>query len=165
MADFSQDIQNFQRYGTYTYEFDSVGNMVFNTSSADFSQVYVSFGLNNFVYDDGKIASFYNPTFTEFIPAVTSSNFTQADVQDLQNQLDTATTQSLLLQDQLNQLIAVNETTQPTGRDEATKQVILELRESLGQGRVESDFSTDFPYAPMTKTQSISSQTTGSNSS
>lgn len=159
MADFSQNIQSFQRYGTYTYEFDSVGNMIFNSSSSDFSKVYVAFGLNNFVYDDGKISGFYSPVFTEFLPVATSSNYTQADVQVLQDQLDTANTQGLLLQDQLNQLIAVNETTQPTGRDEATKQVILELRESLGQGHVESDFSPDFPYTPLSKTPSISSKT------
>ena len=33
----------------------------------------------------------------------------------------------------------------------ASKQVILQLRKTVGQGRVDSDFSDTFPYTPISK--------------
>ena len=55
MPNFAQDIQNFQRYGTYTYKFDNVGNMTFISSSEDFSQVYLAFPLQNIFYNKSRI--------------------------------------------------------------------------------------------------------------
>ena len=39
MADFSTDIDQFQKNGTYTYEFDDAGNLYFNSASTDFSHL------------------------------------------------------------------------------------------------------------------------------
>jgi hypothetical protein len=147
---FSQEITNFQRYGTYTYEYDEVGNLIFNSSSNNFSQVYLGLPLSNFVYDDTKVLNFYDPTFTEFVPPASASNSSQ-DITQVQSDLDAATTQNEVLTKQLQDLIAINESTPSLADQEAAKQVILELRKSLGEGRVDSDFSTDFPYAPVTK--------------
>jgi hypothetical protein len=48
MTDFSQNIHDYQSgLYEYTYKFDNVGNLTFNSSSEDFSQVYVSFSLKN----------------------------------------------------------------------------------------------------------------------
>jgi hypothetical protein len=152
---FSQDITNFQRYGTYSYEYDEVGNVIFNSASNDFSQVYLAFPLPNFVYDTTKIVSFYDPTFTEFVPPTTT--VAAPDAEQLQGDLEAAQQTNAELVKQLDDLIAVNESTPSLADQTAAKQVILELRKSLGEGRVDSDFSSDFPYMPVKKESSITS--------
>jgi len=150
MADFQQEISNFQQYGTYTYKFDGSGNLIFNSSSADFSQVYLALPLLNVVYNKSKIETFYKPNFEEFIPAP-SPSVPAESVDDLQNQLTVLQQENAALQDQLDTLIAQSESNTSTADVLATKQVILELRKTLGQGRVDSDFSDTFPYTPIRK--------------
>jgi hypothetical protein len=150
MSDFSADIKNFQRYGTYNYTFDNVGNSVFNSSSANFNQVYLAFPLQNVVYDNVKIKSMYIVDFQEFIPQTASLSPT-ASIEDLQQQLDVIQQENTTLKGQLDTVVAQTQDSGSAADIMATKQVILELRKSLGQGRVDSDFSTDFPYTPIVK--------------
>jgi hypothetical protein len=151
MTDFSQDIQNFQRYGTYIYKFDDTGNLIFNSSSTDFSQVYLAFPIFNITYDNSKINTFYDTNFTEFIPTPTGSVITSDNIDNLQEQLDTVQQENESLKNQLDNIIIQNENNNSVADQMATKQVILELRKTLGQGRVESDFSNTFPYTPIRK--------------
>lgn len=149
MADFSTNIQQFQQNGTYEYKFDEVGNLIFNSSSADFSQVYLSLPLTNVMYNNDKIATFYTTEFEEFVPVVepevTSNNA------DLQQQLNIISAENDSLKSQLNDVIESTTAKANGPNQEAIKQVILELRKALGQGRVDSDFSDTFPYTPMKK--------------
>lgn len=149
MADFSQDIWNFQKYGTYTYKFDSVGNMVFDSSSVNFNQVYVAFPLQNPVYDNAKIETMYNVNFEEFVPAAVQTE--QENISNLQQQLDMVQQENSTLKTQLDSVITQNEASGSVADQMATKTVILELRKALGEGRVETDFSEDFPYTPIIK--------------
>ncbi len=151
---YKKQIDNFQRYGEYTYVFDEVGNVVFNSSSGDFSQVFLGLPLQNYVYDNTKIVSFYDPTFTEFIPQ-TTTGITEEQIQDMQNELEAQKIQTDELTNQLEALIAANESNPTAAEKEATKRVILELRKALGEGRVDSDFSEDFPYTSLIKPSSI----------
>jgi hypothetical protein len=151
MSDFSQEIQNFQRYGNYTYNFDSVGNMTFNSSSNNFNQVYVALPLSNVRYNNSKIRTMYNTDFEEFIPTTSSLNTTTQSIDNIQQQLDVIQQENITLKTQLDSVIAINEQSGSVAEDQATEQVILELRKALGQGRVDSDFSTDFPYTPIVK--------------
>ncbi len=148
---FAQKIQDFERYGTYTYEFDPVGNLIFNSSSAGFSQVYLSLPIRDIVYNAVKLDAFYDPNFVEFIP-VTSSAASTSSINDLQQQLDVIQQENLTLKSQLDSVIAQNEASGSAANDLATKQVILQLRKLLNQGRVDSDFSDTFPYTPIKKT-------------
>jgi len=151
MSNFSQDIQNFCRYGEYTYKFDENGNLIFNNSSMDFSQVYLSLPLKNIVYNNSKLISFYPLDFVEFVSTTNSEiNQTPSEI-ILQQQLDTAQSENSLLKSQLDSVISQNENNETTADQLSIKQVILELRKSLGQGRVDSDFSTTFPYTAITK--------------
>ena len=151
MADFSLDIQNFQRYGTYVYKQDEVGNFIFNSSSVDFSQVYIAFPLLNVVYNNSKISSFYNINFEEFFPSSTiSSSIKTIDI--LQEQLNIIQEENVTLKTQLDSIIIQSENSSSISDTLAIKQVILELRKALGQGRVESDFVQSFPYSPEEKT-------------
>ena len=149
---FSQQINDFERYGTYTYKFDEAGNLVLNTNSDQFSQVYLAFPLGNFVYDNSKIKSFYDPTFTEFVPASqVEQQKTEAEIRQMQEDLIAEKEKTTALTQQLDILVAENESDSSVADDQATKQVIIELRKELGQGNVESDFSEDFPYTPLRK--------------
>ncbi len=150
MTDFSQEIQNFQRYGSYVYKFDNVGNLIFDSSSVDFSRVYLAFPIRNFVYNNSKIQTFYDPTFTEFIPVALTTTSTQT-VADVQSQVDSLQAENDSLKYQLDTLTVQADANITPADQLATKQVILELRKSSEQGRVDSDFSSDFPYAPIRK--------------
>jgi hypothetical protein len=150
MADFSKEIHEFRQNGTYTYKYDGVGNLIFNSSSTDFSQVYVAFLLTNIVFNDKKIDNFYNPEFEEFIPT-TSSITSIVDTDVLQQQMNVLQQENETLKTQLDDVVAMNQASGSVADQMATKQVILELRKSLNQGRVNSDFSETFPYTPFRK--------------
>jgi hypothetical protein len=145
--DFSQEISDFQKSGTYDYQFDEGGNLVFNSSSADFNQHFLSIPLANYKYENVKIQSFYDLGFKDFIPTtsvVTASAVISSEVTQL-------TTENQSLKDQLTALTVIADANQTQSDILATKQVILSLRTQLGQGISERDFSTVFPYQPITK--------------
>ena len=149
MNDFSQQIHDFQRYGNYEYRFDSVGNLTFNSSSANFNQVYLAFPLSNVFYNNDKIKSFFNVQFEEFVPQTITSSVDAAAA--LQEQLQNIQQENTTLKTQLDGLIAQNEDSGSVADQMAIKQVIFELRKALGEGRVESDFSDTFPYTAIRK--------------
>lgn len=149
MNDFSQQIHDFQRYGNYEYRFDSVGNLTFNSSSANFNQVYLSFPLSNVFYNNDKIRSFFNVQFEEFVPQTITSSVDTTAV--LQEQLQNIQQENTTLKTQLDGLIAQSEDSGSAADQMAIKQVIFELRKALGEGRVESDFSDTFPYTAIRK--------------
>jgi hypothetical protein len=151
---FKQQIADFQRYGTYIYEYDEVGNVILNPTSKKFSQVYLALPILNYIYDNGKVKNFYDPTFTEFIPPTNDGN--SVDVIGIQTKLSEAETRNAELNSRLDELTALNESNPSAAERQSTKQVILELRKELGQGRVDSDFSVDFPYTPIQKPEKIS---------
>lgn len=150
MANFDQDIQNFKRNGTYEFKFDNVGNLTFNSSSEDFSQVYLSFPLYNITYNNSKISNFYVTSFTEFVaqPVIEIT----ASVDTLTQQLNTLRVENTTIKQQLDALIEQSNTDSSISKDAAIKQVIIGLRIALGQGRMESNFSPNFPYAALLTT-------------
>lgn len=155
---FKENISEFERYGNYQYQYDQTGNCIFASSSNDFSQVFLAFPISNFEYSTNKILEFYDPTFSEFKP------YTQSIVSDkekqLQGDLEIVQAKNDLLTQQLNNMIVSSSIEQSNPNGEAIKQVILELRKSLGQGRVDSDFSEEFPYTPSNKLNNNTSNTT-----
>ena len=156
MADFAGDIQKFKRYGTYVYKFDESGNLTFDSGSSDFSRVYLAFPIRNHIYNNIKIQAFYDPNFVEFVPSTKVADSTMA-LENTQQQLDVLSQENADLKTQLDVLTVTANNNMTDAEKLATKQVILELRKALGQGRVDSDFSSDFPYAPVIKQASINS--------
>ena len=151
MTDFSQQISNFTKNGTYNYKFDSSGNEIINSSSSIFEQVYFSLPLRNYIYNDSKITSFYDSEFTEFIPNTSSlnSSFSSSVSQDVINQITMITFQNIQLQNQLQSLIANNEVNSGSADVQSTKDIIINLRIQLKQGSVVSDFENTYPYLPI----------------
>jgi|ERR1017187_10632830 hypothetical protein len=150
MTNFSQQIASFTNYGVYSYQFDSVGNKILNSSSSIFQQVYFRLPIGNSNYNNSKILLFYDPTFTEFIPStlsglMASSSFSQAAL----DQIDTITYKNIQLQNQLQTLISVSEMNTGSADVQSIKNTIINLRIQSGQGRVVSDFNTVYPYSPL----------------
>ena len=147
MDAFSRQISEFQKNGMYVYEFDEGNNLTVDNSSKKFNEHYVSVPLINYSYDNGKIQSFYDLTFTEFISSITAS----AVSSQVSTQIEQLTQENQDLRDRLNTVIEDSTTNSTESERLAAKQTILDLRMSLKQGVAARDFSEAFPYLPITK--------------
>lgn len=148
---FSKQIEKFEKSGEYNYKLDESGNVIANSSSAIFEYNYLALPLNNFVYDNKSIVSYYGTDFSEFFPTPKIEEIQQK--QEYNAALDNTKKleeENQNLKNQLNDLIKSSESNSNVAQNEATKQVILDLRISLGQGKEERDFSKEFPYTPKT---------------
>lgn len=145
---FETEIEQFLRFGTYTYSFDKYGNILLNASSSVFSQHYLSLPINNFLYNNKKIESFYETEFTEFLPQpdASASVSLEIQVQEQNESMSKLEQENAVLRDQLKNVIAEAEVNGALAEQEAIRQVIVDLRLSLGEGNTEEDFQTEFPY-------------------
>ena len=151
MADFTLQVQNFERYGTFDYKFDEAGNVVLTPSASIYQQFYISLPMANVNYNDTKISSFYDTTFTEFVNpnlSVTSSIPTE-----ITDQLNSVIIQNQELQDRLDSLVAQSELDNSSANAQLVRDIIIGLRMQLGQGFSTSDFNTVFPYLPISTDQ------------
>lgn len=148
MTDFSQQIANFTNNGEYNYLFDSVGNEIVNPSSSVFQQVYFALPLGNYDYNESKISSFYNSTFTEFIPTTFTSSASPFP-QDAIDQINTITYKNTQLQNQLQDLISTSTMNSGSADAQSIEDTIINLRVQLGQGSTISDFEPTYPYLPI----------------
>lgn len=148
MAEFIKQINDFQSYGTYNYKFDEVGNQILNPSSSVFQQNYIALPTVNYVYDESKIVSFYNTTFQEFQPTQNTSSTVNLP-QEIIDQVNQLTQQNMVLQDQLDSMIADSEFVSTSADRQVIKDIIISLRIQLGQGTTTADFNTEIPYLPI----------------
>ena len=156
---FEQQINNFVNYGMYSYQFDEAGNLILNASSSVFQQRYFSMELINFDYDTTKILSFYDPSFQEFIKPVATSSVTVPF--ELQEYIDNISKENEGLRQQLDNIIASADLESKAQSDEQQiKDIILQLRIALNQGRTLEDFYTTFPYLPLTDSDRSSGEKT-----
>jgi len=146
MNNFNVDIENYKRYGTYNYNFDGVGNLTFNNASSNFNQNYIAFPLNNIIYNKSKIESIYDVNFNEFI--VQSQITSSVSTEELIYKINMVENENQSLRNELNNIINSSDL---DINSLAIKQVIIELRISLGEGKIESDFSNTFPYTAIRK--------------
>lgn len=147
MAEFTQQINNFEKNGTYNYILDEGGNEVLNPSSSIFQQNYLPFDTVIFSYDETKIATFYNVSFSEFLPTQTTSSVSiPQETIDKVNQL---TYENQTLQSQLDSLVASNNFSSASADQQEIRDIILSLRVNLGQGTSSVDFENTFPYFPI----------------
>jgi len=146
MIDFSEQINDFVFHGTFDYKFDEIGNVILNPSSSIFQEHYVLFNLRNAIYNENKVKTFYNTEFVEFVKPVEEAAAQSAV--ETQIELDNIKKENESLRTQLDSIIQTSEQNGNTADAVAIKDIILELRISLGQGKTESDFEPDFPYLP-----------------
>lgn len=148
MSDFSKQINEFQRDGTYEYKFDEGGNLNFSEPTNIFEEKYVSIPLINYRYNNIKILSLYDLKFREFVPTTIDISVISNTTTDRVNDL---VTENEKLKEKLNVLTIISDANMTDAERVAIKQIIIELRVQLKQGIAERDFSTTFPYLPLTK--------------
>lgn len=148
MANFALQISNFEKYGTFSYRFDEVGNVILNPSSSIFQQQFIDIPLRNVNYNNTKIASFYDFTFTEFTKPVSSSVSSSLPT-DVIDEINNLTIQNQQLQGRLDTLIAQSELDNSSANKQLVRDIVIALRIQLGQGSSVADFQTDFPYLPI----------------
>ena len=148
MIDFALQITNFEKYGTYNYRFDEVGNVILNPSSSIFQQNYLSIPLSNINYNNDKISSFYDITFTEFAQPV-KTNVTASTSIEIIDQLNSVTIKNQELQNRLDTLILENEQNNSAASIQSVRDIIIPLRIQLGQGFSSANFQSEFPYLPL----------------
>jgi hypothetical protein len=146
--DFSTEIVNFQKTGNYTYQIDGGDNLLINTGSSNFNQNYISIPLNNDNYDVIKLNSFYPIAFTEFISPILT--ITTSSLEDVTTQLSQSLMDNSNLQTQLTSLTNLLQDNTSSAEVLAAQQTIISLRIANNQGTSSADFSSTFPYNPLT---------------
>jgi hypothetical protein len=70
---------------------------------------------------------------------------------NVEDQLSIAQEENAALRFQLQSVIDNTDESEVAATQVAVRQVVLELRKAIGEGRVDSDFSDTFPYTPIKK--------------
>ena len=83
---YQKEIEDYVNNGTYDYKVDLYGNFTIDTNNPSFNSEYISFTLNDFVYDSKKIEQLNQVTFQEFIPTVQSNTVIDINMNDIFNQ-------------------------------------------------------------------------------
>ena len=83
---YQKEIEDYVNNGTYDYKVDSYGNFTIDANNPSFNSKYISFTLNDFVYDSKKIEQLNQVTFQEFIPTVQSNTVIDINMNDIFNQ-------------------------------------------------------------------------------
>lgn len=83
---YQKEIEDYVNNGTYDYKVDSFGNFTIDANNPSFNSEYISFTLNDFVYDSKKIEQLNQVTFQEFIPTVQSNTVIDINMNDIFNQ-------------------------------------------------------------------------------
>ena len=83
---YQKEIEDYVNNGTYDYKVDSYGNFTIDTNNPSFNSKYISFTLNDFVYDSNKIEQLNQVTFQEFTPTVQSNKVIDINMNDIFNQ-------------------------------------------------------------------------------
>jgi hypothetical protein len=147
MIPFSSSVNLFLTQNQFNNNLDDFGNIVLNAVPLSASQEYINIPLMQYEYDNSVIENLYDVN----INTQNVSNQQQILVvnQDLQNSYNTAIVENQALKNSLGDLIAIVEANPAQAESMAQKDLIINLRIQLGQGKTSSDFSPDFPYAPL----------------
>lgn len=141
MKSFDKEINQFLIDGTFNNNLDDVGNINLSIDPIDVNQRYIKFELQNYLYKNNEIAMLYDVEIKEFAiptPTVTISNNNNNTSQLVQ--------ENEILRNQLNAVIAADNQNSASAVIDASKDVIINLRIKLNEGKTTDDFSDSFPY-------------------
>jgi predicted nuclease with TOPRIM domain len=125
----------------YKYSFNSVGNLFFKKNSDVFNERFLKLDVSNLEYHTSRLFEIYNIDFEEF--TTNTSYDREQEFQKLEN-----TIQELRQKIESSQS-TVNVDSIKNSENLANKDVIIQLRIDMNQGKNESDFSNLFPYLPI----------------
>ena len=122
---YQKEIEDYVNNGTYDYKVDSYGNFTIDANNPSFNSEYISFTLNDFVYDSKKIEQLNQVTFQEFIPTVQSNTVIDINMNDIFNQpadTDPATNKLVITVENADEIQYIIQKLQ-SERDDANKKL------------------------------------------
>jgi hypothetical protein len=143
------EVSAFKNFGTFTNNTDSFGNLqlVYSVAQSVNGNVnYVKVPLKTFVYNENKIVDSNSSDFTELQTPETQQ---KQNINDVLQQYNELLAENRILNQTVNELVEKYENNDDKQVIDAQKNTIINLRIQLGQGKVPSDFSDDFPFLPL----------------
>ena len=141
MKSFDKEITQFLVDGTFNNNLDDGGNINLSIDPIDVNQRYIEFGLRNYLYNNEQIEMLYDVEIKEF--SIPKSIVSAGNIDDNTSQL---IQENETLRNQLNAVIATNNQNSASAVIDASKDVIINLRIKLSEGKTADDFSDSFPY-------------------
>jgi hypothetical protein len=144
MNDLQTYINTFLVTRQFDNNLDDMGNVNLNSSGSSANQIFIAFDLTNNNYDTTKIENLYDVNITTV--NTQNNNEIVAINQEMQTSYNNAIAENQALRDSLADLVNVVEANPSQAESMAQKDLIINLRIQLGQGKTAADFSSDFPY-------------------
>jgi hypothetical protein len=143
------EVSSFKNFGTFDNNLDSFGNfqLVFSVAQSVNGNVnYVKVPLKTFVYNENKIV---DANATEFTELQTIQQEEKRNIDEILTQYNNLIEENRILNQTVNSLVEKYENNDDKQVIAAMKSEMIDLRIKLGQGKVPSDFSDDFPFLPL----------------
>jgi hypothetical protein len=145
----AEGVNKFKITGEFNNNLDDFGNyqLVFTVAQSMAAELnYVKVPLKTFVYNNNKILD--SNTF-EFNELQTLQAEEKRNVNEILQQYNSLLAENRILNETVNTLVEKYENNDDKQVISAMKSEIINLRIRLGQGKVSSDFSDDFPFLPL----------------
>jgi hypothetical protein len=145
----AEGVNKFKITGEFNNNLDDFGNyqLVFTVAQSMAAELnYVKVPLKTFVYNNNKIL---DSNTTEFNELQTLQAQEKRDVNEILQQYNNLLAENRILNETVNTLVEKYENNDDKQVISAMKSEIINLRIRLGQGKVPSDFSDDFPFLPL----------------
>jgi len=143
------EIDKFKNTGEFTNNVDEFGNyqLVFSIAQSTSGKLnYVKIPLKTFSYNTNKIL---DSNATDFNELQTLKIEQKQDLNTVLTEYNNLLAENRILNQTVNSLIEKYENNDDKQVIAAMKTQIIDLRIRLGQGKVPSDFSDDFPFLPL----------------
>jgi hypothetical protein len=145
----AEGVNKFKITGEFNNNLDEFGNyqLVYTVAQSMVAELnYVKVPLKTFVYNNNKIL---DSNTTEFNELQTLQAQEKRDVNEILQQYNNLLAENRILNETVNTLVEKYENNDDKQVISAMKSEIINLRIRLGQGKVPSDFSDDFPFLPL----------------
>jgi hypothetical protein len=145
----AEGVNKFKITGEFNNNLDDFGNyqLVFTVAQSMTSELnYIKVPLKTFVYNNNKIL---DSNTSEFNELQTLQAEEKRNVNEILQQYNSLLAENRILNETVNTLVEKYENNDDKQVISAMKSEIINLRIRLGQGKVPSDFSDDFPFLPL----------------
>ena len=145
----AEGVNKFKITGEFNNNLDDFGNyqLVYTVAQSMAAELnYVKVPLKTFIYNNNKIL---DSNTTDFNELQTLQAQEKRDVNEILQQYNNLLAENRILNETVNTLVEKYENNDDKQVISAMKSEIINLRIRLGQGKVPSDFSDDFPFLPL----------------
>lgn len=133
----TEEVENLMKSGSVSSSFNADGSLLLDYLEGSVPSSLIAFPLSSIVFSNAQILKRFEVNFTEFVDVV------QIASESVVVASETASiSQSVVEAADTSSVVEANTSV-------ASKDVILELRQQLGQGASDTDFDSEFPYLPL----------------